>query len=69
MLGIRNATQSVSDSADAITRLSDDVRDNLSEWSDEVKGLVGLATIAIGGAVILSVAALIISLVAVSRRD
>jgi hypothetical protein len=69
MLGIRNATQSVTDSANAIERLSDDVRDNLSEWSDEVKGLVGIATIAIGGAVLLSVAALIISLVAVARRD
>jgi len=67
MFGIRNATRAVTESADAVTALSNSARDELSDLSDlvksEVEYLPGLVLVTAA----IAVAALLISLVAIAR--
>lgn len=71
MLGIKDASSAVANSADAITAFVENANDSLSELSSQVKASAQLVPYVIAGSALLSVLALIVSLVALSqaRRD
>jgi len=67
MIGIRKATGAIEQSANAVTALSNSVRDEVSGLSGQLKTGAQLAPILIVGTAIVAVVALLVALVAISR--
>ena len=68
MIGLRNATGAVEDSANAVKELANSTREELSGLSAQLKSGAQIAPIIILGTAIVSVVALVVALIAVSRR-
>lgn len=67
MLGIRKATEAVSQSADAVTDLSNVAMGELSDLSSLVRSKAQYVPLIVAGTAVIAVVALIVSLVAISR--
>lgn len=68
MIGIRSATASVEQSANAVTELANSVKDELYELSEQVRTGARMAPFLVIGTAGIAIAALILSVVALTRR-
>lgn len=68
MIRMGKATDAVTQSADAVKDLANSARDELSGLSAQLRTGAQLAPILVMGAAIVSVVALVVALIAVSRR-
>lgn len=69
MIGLKNATGAVEQSAIAVTELANSAKQELSGLSAQLRQGAQLAPIIVIGSAIVAVIALVVSLVAVARRD
>lgn len=69
MLGLKNTLGATRDAADAVHELADDVRSEVSDAFAQLRTGAQIAPAIIIGVGVVAVVALILSIVAVTRRD
>lgn len=69
MLGLKKTLGAVEDGANSVSELADSARAELSDLSAQLRTSVGIGPAIIVGTAVVSIVALVLALVAVSRRD